>query len=256
MRIVIKVGSSTITHQTGKINYKFMDMFARVISDISNEGNEVILVSSGAQAVGTSKLGFEQKPVHMAGKQAVAAVGQSELMSIYSKVFGEYSYQVGQILLTKDVIEVTERKENVINTFNALIEYGCIPIVNENDSVEVEEIKFGENDSLSAIVAVCVKADLLILLSDVDALYNGDPRTNSDAKPIKKIEKIDEKIRSYAGNAGSDKGTGGMITKINAAEIAMNAGIDMIIALGDDPKILYDIMDKKEVGTLFTVRKP
>jgi glutamate 5-kinase len=255
MRIVIKVGSSTLTHANGKLNLKIIDKLVRIISDINNQGHSVILVTSGAMAVGTAKLNFNSKPCSMQGKQAVASVGQCELMAIYDRFFLDYGYHVGQILLTKDVVENPERKNNVINTFNELLNYGCVPIVNENDSVEVEEIKFGENDTLSAIVAYCVKADLLILLTDIDALYDSDPRNNPNAKPIKVVEIIDDNIRTLAGEAGSDKGTGGMITKIKAAEIAMEHGIDMYIASGSNPEILYDILDGKEVGTLFKASK-
>lgn len=255
MRIVIKVGTSTLTHQTGKINLKIMEKLVRVISDIRNQGHSVVLVSSGAMALGTAKLNLPEKPCTTQGKQAVAAVGQCELMAIYDRFFLEYGYQVAQILLTKDVVEIPDRKENVINTFNELIKYGCVPIVNENDTVEVEEIKFGDNDTLSAIVAYCIKADLLILLTDIDALYDSDPKINPNAKPISIVENIDDKIHALAGEAGSDLGTGGMITKIKAAEIANSHNIDMYIASGSNPEIIYDILDGKEVGTLFKAPK-
>lgn len=251
MRIVIKVGSSTLTHKSGKLNLKIIEKLVRIISDINNQGHSVVLVTSGAMAVGTAKLNLTSRPCSTQGKQAVAAVGQCELMAIYDRFFLDYGYQVAQILLTKDVVENPERKNNVINTFNELLEYGCVPIVNENDSVEVEEIKFGDNDTLSAIVAYCIKADLLILLSDIDALYDSDPRKNPNAKPISVVDKIDDNIRMLAGEAGSDMGTGGMITKIKAAEIATEHGINMYIALGSSPEIIYDILDGKEVGTLF-----
>ena len=255
MKIVIKVGSSTLTHETGALNLRLIDRLARCISEYRNLGHEVVLVSSGAQATGFAKLGISEKPKETAKRQAAAAIGQSRLMAIYERFFADYGYDVGQILLTKDVVENEERKQNVINTFHELLQYGCIPIVNENDSVEVEEIKFGDNDTLSAVVAVCIEADLLILLTDIDALYSGDPRKDPTAKPIPVVTEITDAIRALAGDAGSDKGTGGMITKIHAAEIANAAGIPMQIASGADPDILYEILDGKEIGTRFLPKK-
>ncbi len=255
MRIIVKIGSSSLTHETGKLNLQRIDRLARVLSDLNNRGHEVILVSSGAQVVGMSKLGLSKKPETLQEKQAVAAVGQSELMSIYDRTFSGYGYNVGQILLTKDVFEAKEREQNVINTFNALLGFRCVPIVNENDSVEVEEIKFGDNDTLSAIVAICTKADLLVLLTDIDALYDSDPNKNPQAKAIRTVERIDDSIRTLAGDTISGKGTGGMITKIHAAEIATAKGIDMYIASGSNPDILYDILDQKPTGTLFKGKK-
>ena len=187
MRIIIKIGSSTLTHKTGKLHLRLIEKYIRVLSDLKNQGHEIILVSSGAMAVGAAKMNLPQKPEETPKKQAIAAVGQSELMSIYSRLFADYGCQVGQILLTKDVTSRDERRNNLINTFNALLGYVCIPIVNENDSVEVEEIKFGDNDTLSAIVAECIAADLLILLTDIDALYDGDPRENPNAEKIQKF---------------------------------------------------------------------
>lgn len=252
MRIVIKIGSSTLTHKTGKLNLRLIEKYARVLSDLNNQGNDVILVSSGAMAVGAAKMNLLRRPEETPQKQAIASVGQSELMSIYSRFFADYGCQVGQILLTKDVTSSKERRTNVINTFNALLEYGCIPIVNENDSVEVEEIKFGDNDTLSAIVADCVKADLLILLTDIDALYDGDPRSNPNAEKIHIVEEITDHIRQIAGAPGSNKGTGGMSTKIKAAEIACENGIPMMIGSGEDPEIIYDFLEgKPKTGTYF-----
>ena len=251
MRIVVKIGSSTLTHCTGKLNLKLIEKLVRVLADLNNQGNEVVLVSSGAQAVGVARLNLLKRPESTEGKQAVSSVGQCELMSIYSRFFADYGCNVGQILLTKDVTADKERKQNVMNTFETLLEYGCIPIVNENDSVEVEEIKFGDNDTLSAIVAGFVGADLLILLTDVDGLYDGDPSENSEAKKIKVVNKIDDYIREIAGAPSSNKGTGGMTTKVKAAEIAFKYKIPMYIGRGQDPDIIYDIIQGKNPGTLF-----
>ena len=255
MRVVIKVGSSTLTHSTGKLNFRTVERFVRVMADLKNKGHEIILVSSGAMAVGITKLGLERKPSSTPKKQAVASVGQSELMAIYDKMFSDYGYNVGQILLTRDATENRDRRENVINTFNALLDYGCVPIVNENDSVEVEEIKFGDNDTLSAIVATCVEADILIILSDIHNLCDSDPRKNPNAKPIYVVKEITDEIRALAGDTSTSVGTGGMITKIRAAEIATEKGIPMYIAHGKNPEILYDILDKKQVGTLFCAKE-
>ncbi len=250
MKIVIKVGSSTLTHASGKLDFRMIDRLVRVIADIKNNGNQVVLVSSGAQVAGMSRLRLESKPEEITKKQALAAVGQCELMAIYDRFFTDYGYNVGQILLNKQVIDIPSLKENVTNTFNALLEYGCVPIVNENDSVEVEEIKIGENDTLSALVATFIGADKLIMLTDVDAFYDGDP-DDENSRPIPVIKEIDERIRSLAGGAGSSKGTGGMATKVAAAEIATAAGIDVHIVYGKDPDLIYDVLDGKRAGTLF-----
>ena len=250
MKIVIKVGSSTLTHASGKLDFRMIDRLVRVIADIKNNGNQVVLVSSGAQVAGMSGLRLESKPEEITKKQALAAVGQCELMAIYDRFFTDYGYNVGQILLNKQVIDIPSLKENVTNTFNALLEYGCVPIVNENDSVEVEEIKIGENNTLSALVATFIGADKLIMLTDVDAFYDGDP-DDENSRPIPVIKEIDERIRSLAGGAGSSKGTGGMATKVAAAEIATAAGIDVHIVYGKDPDLIYDVLDGKRAGTLF-----
>ncbi len=253
-RIVVKVGTSTLTYDTGKINFTRIDKLARVLSDLSNQGREVILVTSGAIGVGVDKLKMKEKPVSIPEKQAVAAVGQCELMHVYSKLFADYSHIVAQILLTKDVIEEEQRRENVENTFEALMQKGIIPIVNENDSVSVDEIKFGENDTLSAIVAKLINADLLIILSDIEGFYNSDPRKNPDAKMISIIEEITPAIEKSAGGAGSKRGTGGMATKVIAAKIATEANVNMVIASGKNPDIIMDIVNGKDVGTLFVAR--
>ena len=249
--VVIKVGTSTLTYQTSKLNLKRLDILTRVISDIKNSGKKVVLVSSGAIGVGMSKLGMNKRPESIKEKQAVAAVGQCELMSIYDRLFSEYGTIVAQILLTKDVLVNKERNENVVNTFNTLLDKGIIPIVNENDSISIDEIKFGDNDTLSAIVANLVKADTLIILSDIDGLYDKNPRENKDAKIISEVKKITEDIEQMASGAGTKVGTGGMITKINAAKMAIENNIDVIVANGEDPHIIYDILDGEEIGTIF-----
>ncbi len=252
-RIVVKVGTSTLTHDTGKLNLKRMECLVQVLSDLKNQGKEIVLVTSGAIGVGAGKMGLMKRPKTIREKQAVAAVGQSELMHLYGKFFSEYNHVVAQILLTKDILESSQRRKNTLNTFKTLMKMNVIPIVNENDTVAVEEIKstFGENDTLSAIVAKLIKADLLINLSDIDGLYDAEPKMNPDAKLIPVVEKIDDNIRKLAGGKGTDRGSGGMISKISAAEIACAAGVNMIIACGKDPRILYDILEAKQVGTLF-----
>lgn len=260
-RIVIKVGTSTLTYDNGKMNFSRIDKMTRVISDIINQGKEVVLVTSGAIGVGVSKLKLKSRPKTVREKQAVAAVGQCELMQVYSKLFSEYGHVVGQILLTRDVVESENSKRNVINTFGTLLEMGIIPIVNENDSVAVDEIEseihrvFGDNDTLSAIVAKLVEADLLIILSDIDGFYDCDPRTNSCSKLISVIENITPEIEQCAGGVGSSRGTGGMVTKLAAASIATEAGVDMVIANGDNPEVISDIIAGRDVGSLFLRKK-
>lgn len=254
-RIVIKVGTSTLTYDNGNINLTRIEKLTRVLSDLMNSGKEIVLVSSGAVAIGINKLKLREKPKSTKEKQAVAAVGQCELMYIYSKLFGEYSHVVGQILLTRDVVEDNHIRENVVNTFETLIKNGIIPIVNENDTVSIDEIenivRFGDNDNLSAIVAELVSADLLIILSDIDGFYDSDPRKNKNSKLIKTVEEITPTLESCAGGAGSSHGTGGMATKLTAAKRAINSGCNMILANGDNPSILLDIIGGKEIGTLF-----
>lgn len=251
-RIVIKLGTSTLAHKTGKLNLRRMNNLVRVLSDLQNSGKEIILVSSGAIGLGTGKLGLKQRPSDTPSKQAAAAVGQCELMYMYDELFGKYSITVAQILLTKTIID-TPRKQNVQNTFEKLISMGVIPIVNENDTVSIDELELeiGENDGLAAIVADIAGADLLIILSDIDGLYSSDPHKSENAELIPVVEKIDGYIEKIAGGAGSSLGTGGMSTKINAAKIACSAGIDMVIMNGDNPDKLYDLFENKQVGTLF-----
>ncbi len=254
-RIVIKVGTSTLTYQNGSLNFRRIETLVRTIADFKNAGHEVVLVSSGAVSAGYAKLALSEYPTTLENKQACAAVGQSQLMKIYESFFSTYGYTVGQILMTKDVVDNPHRLELVRNTFNALITMGCIPIVNENDSVSCDGIKFGGNDTLSAYVAIASNADLIINLSDINGLYDSDPRKNPDAKLIDRVDKIDDTIKAYAGGAGTNRGTGGMITKINAAEIASNSGIPMLIINGENPLILYDILDGKHIGTYFSAKK-
>ena len=255
-RIVIKVGTSTLTHKTGRLNIRRMERLVKTLADIQNSGREIILVSSGAIGLGMSKMGLRERPTDTPMKQACAAVGQCELMYMYDKLFGEYNLNVAQILLTRYILE-TPRKNNVENTFFKLIEHNIIPVVNENDTVAIDELELavGENDSLAAHVGMFCHADLLVIMSDIDGFFDGDPRTNPDAKLIPVVEKIDDKIKALAGDAVSGLGSGGMITKINAAEIAMNAGFDMAIVNGRNPNILYELFDGKQVGTVFLANK-
>lgn len=252
-RIVIKLGTSTLAHSTGKLNIRRMTNLVRVLADLQNSGKEIVLVSSGAVGLGVGKLGLKKRPSDTPSKQACAAVGQCELMYMYDKLFDDFGITVAQILLTKTIIE----KNNVVNTFEKLISMGVIPIVNENDTVAIDELELeiGENDSLSAIVASLAKADLLIILSDIDGLFDSDPHTNPSAKLIPVVSEIDENIEKIAGGAGSALGTGGMATKINAAKIATSSGIDMIIMNGNNPEKLYDLFEDKQTGTLFQATK-
>lgn len=259
-RIVVKVGTSTLTTETGKDNLRAFESLARTLSDIHNHDYEVILVSSGAIAVGSNRLNMHSKPDTLQLKQAAAAVGQCSLMFLYDKFFGEYGKIAAQILLNAEDIENDEKKENLVNTFDTLLEMGVIPIVNENDSVSYTEIEsserlFGDNDMLSAVVAVLCRASKLIILSDIDGLYVQDPRLHPKAKLIPVIEHIDNGIYSLAGGAGSRRGTGGMRTKLQAAELATSQGIDTIISNGSRPATLYDIVRGQHIGTLFRAQQ-
>jgi len=255
-RIVIKLGTSTLAHKTGKLNIRRMTNLVRVISDLHNSGREIIMVSSGAVGLGAGKLGLPEKPKDTKTKQAVAAIGQCELMHVYDDMFAKYSVTVAQILLTKTIINNPNHCENFMNTVEKLVNMDVIPIVNENDTIAFDELELeiGENDSLSALVAELSGADLLLILSDIDALYDDDPRSNPDAKPIPLVEEITPEIEAMAGGAGTSLGTGGMSTKITAAKIATNAGIDMVIMNGRDPEKLYDLFEDKEIGTLFKAK--
>ncbi|MCY6354307.1 glutamate 5-kinase [Clostridium sp. ZS2-4] len=250
-RVVIKVGTSTLTYPTGLLNLSRIENLVRQLSDIHNRGIEVILVSSGAIGAGIGKLGLKERPKTIPQKQAAAAVGQGILLHMYEKLFSEYGKIAAQILLTRDDISHRTRFLNATNTFYALLEQGVIPIVNENDALVVDEIKFGDNDTLSAMVASLVNADLLILLTDIDGLYDSNPKTNPNAQFIDYVENITDEIIATAGDAGSSLGTGGMITKINAGKIATSSGSSMIIVNGDAPNVLNDILDGKDIGTFF-----
>ena len=251
MRIVVKIGTSTLAHPSGHLNIRRVESLCRVISDIKNAGHEIILVSSGAIGMGVGKLGLREKPKDIPSKQAAAAVGQCELMYIYDKLFGEYHHTVAQLLITGDDTANETRHWNFINTLNRLLELGALPILNENDTVATDEIVIGDNDTLAAIVAQSVRADLLILLSDIDGLYTADPHTDPDAKLLHRVTKIDDAIRSLAGVSVTNQGTGGMVTKLRAAEICLDCGCEMVIANGNHPAALYDIVEGKPVGTRF-----
>lgn len=253
-RAVIKVGTSCLTYSTGKLNLKHIEELVRVISDLKNRGIEVVLVSSGAIGAGVGRLKLSEKPGDTQKKQALAAIGQVSLISIYDKFFSEYGHLSAQVLLTKNVLEDETRYKNAVNAFETMFEYEVIPIVNENDVISTYEIEFGDNDTLSAYVAKLVKADLLILLSDIDGFFDSNPAENKNAKLIPVINKITDDIISRAGGSGTRRGTGGMKTKLNAAEIAGEAGIDMIITNGARLENLYDIFDGKQTGTLFKAK--
>ena len=251
MRIVIKLGTSTLTHATGHLNIRRVEQLAKVISDIKNAGHQVILVSSGAIGMGVGKLGLRCRPTDIPTKQAAAAVGQCELMYIYDKLFGDFHHTVAQLLITGDDVKNEQRHQNFSNTLGRLLELGALPILNENDTVATEELVIGDNDTLAAIVAESVRADLLILLSDIDGLYTADPHKDPDAKLITHVRELDERIYALAGVSASAQGTGGMVTKLQAAKICMACGCAMVIANGRNPGDLYDILDGKPVGTLF-----
>ena len=255
-RVVIKIGSSSLVHpETGNLNLVRIEKLVRIITDQCNEGKEVILVSSGAIAVGVKALGLNKRPDHKSGEQACAAVGQARLMMVYQKLFAEYLKNAAQILMTKNTMIDEESRHNARNTFDELLKMGVVPIVNENDTVSTDEIEFGDNDTLSAIVAALVHADLLILLTDKDGLFTDDPGKNPDAEFIDTVEVIDERILAMGKGAGTSVGKGGMSTKISAARIATDSGADMVIANADDISVLGDIMEGKHIGTLFKAHK-
>jgi glutamate 5-kinase len=250
-RIVVKVGTSTLTHATGALNLRRIGALVRVLSDFKNAGKEMVLVSSGAVSAGVAKVGAA-RPSTIAEKQAMAAIGQSELMKLYDRFFSDFGHTVAQILLTKDVLSNPDRRSAAENTFNRLLEMNCIPIVNENDSISTDELtKFGGNDILSAYVAELCRADLLINLSDIDGLFDADPRTNPEARLIDRVEAIDDAIYAIAGGAGTARGTGGMMAKIRAAERVTGVGIPMFILNGQNPELLYTLLDGGHVGTYF-----
>lgn len=251
MRIVIKIGTSTLVHAGGSLNIRRVEELCKIISDLKNAGREIIIVSSGAIGMGCRKLNFTGRPADMPSKQAAAAVGQCELMYIYDKLFSEYHHTVAQILLTASDVDNEERHRNFANTLNRLLELGIIPVINENDTIATEEIVIGDNDTLAAIVSASVKADMLILLSDIDGLYTSDPHKDPEAKLIPEVRKLDESILALGGGSGSSLGTGGMKTKLIAADICMQSGCDMMIVNGSNPRVLYQIFDGETVGTRF-----
>lgn len=250
-RLVVKVGTSTLTHASGHLNLRRLDELTKVLSDLKNAGIEILLVSSGAVGVGVGELGLSERPRDLGRKQAAAAVGQCALMYMYDKEFAEYGHVTAQVLLTRDGVEDPVRRKNIINTLECLLEYKALPIINENDTVSTEEIEFGDNDTLSAMVAELAHADGLILLTDIDGLYTADPHTDPNATRIDCVEVIDDALLALAGGAGSTRGTGGMITKLHAAQIATAAGIPTIVMNGSDPKRLYDVIEGKPCGTIF-----
>lgn len=254
MRIVVKVGTSTLAHKTGHLNILLVELLCKTLSDLKNAGHQILLVSSGAIGMGVGKLSLRERPTDMATKQAAAAVGQCELMYTYDKLFGEYNHTVAQVLLTGTDVEDPARRHNIETTLGRLLELGALPVVNENDTVSTEEIAVGDNDTLSAIVAVSVQADLLVLLSDIDGLYDMDPRQNPHAVLIREVRHITLDIVARAGGAGSTQGTGGMATKLSAARVATSHGIPMVIANGSNPAALYDIIAGKSVGTRFLAK--
>lgn len=254
MRIVIKIGTSTLAHQTGNLNIRRVEQLCKVLSDLKNYGHELVLVSSGAIGMGVGKLGLRERPSDMPSKQAAAAIGQCELMYTYDKLFSEYHHNVAQILLTGSDIQDAQRRDNFHNTLFRLLDFGAIPIINENDTIATEEIVIGDNDTLAAIVAESVKADLLILLSDIDGLYTADPKKDPDAAQIHTVTEITPEILALAGGSISGLGTGGMTTKLHAAQTVNAAGIDMVIANGSDPDILYPIVAGENIGTRFVGR--
>lgn len=253
-RIVVKIGTSTLTHDTGKLNLYRIETLARVLSDIKNSGCEVILVSSGAVSAGVAKIGFH-RPTSTREKQALAAIGQNEIMKIYGKFFSLYGHPVAQLLLTKDVIDSPSRRALAEDTLEELLSMGCVPIINENDSVSCYEIDFGGNDRLSACVGVLCHADLVINLTDIDGYYDSDPRKNPDAKLIERVETVTDEMVENAGGAGTERGTGGMQAKLIAAQMLADAAIPMMIVRGTDPEILYKVMDGSAHGTYFAGKK-
>ena len=255
MKITVKVGTSTLTHKTGRLNIRRVEELCKVLSDVKNAGHDIVLVSSGAIGMGVGKLNMADKPQDMPTKQAAAAVGQCELMYVYDNLFKEYNHTVGQILITGEDLADSVRHENFTNTLNRLLELGALPIINENDTIATSEIAVGDNDTLGALVAASVKSDLFIVLTDIDGLYTADPRRDPNAQLISEVTEITKEMLQGAGGQGSSLGTGGMATKLSAAKIAMDAGVDMIIVNGASPEIIYDAVNGRSVGTRFIAKK-
>ncbi len=256
-RTVIKVGTSTLTYENGKINYRRIESLCKVISDLQNRGEQIIFVSSGAIGVGMGKVGLESRPQETRKKQALAAIGQCELMFMYDKLFGEYNHSVAQILLTRYAVETIQKRQNVINTIEELLNMNIIPVINENDTVAIDELEgnnFGDNDMLSAIVSRLVRADRLIILTDIDGLYDSNPKTNPDARKIDTVTEITPEILNMAAGTGSNRGTGGMITKLQAADYATQKGTEVYVINGSNPEDLYEIFDGNNIGTVFCAK--
>ncbi|MGI5962374.1 MAG: glutamate 5-kinase [Lawsonibacter sp.] len=255
MRIVVKVGTSTLAHATGRLNIRHVEELVKVLSDLKNAGHEVILVSSGAIGMGVGKLNLPGRPADMPTKQAAASVGQCELMYTYDRLFTQYNHTVAQILLTGEDIDHADRRQNFQNTMFRLLELGALPIINENDTIATDEIKVGDNDTLGAIVACCVQAELLVLLSDIEGLYTADPRVDPSAQRIPVVEEVTPQVEALAGGKGSELAVGGMSTKLRAAKRVTASGCDMVIANGQSPQVLYEIVQGKSVGTRFLSQK-
>ncbi len=251
VRIVVKLGTSTLTYATGKLNIRRVELLCKVMSDLKNAGHELVLVSSGAIAMGVGKMNMVRRPEDIPTKQALAAVGQCELMYVYDKLFGEYRHTVAQVLLTGADVEDSQRRENFQNTLFRLLELGVLPVINENDTVATAEIALGDNDTLGAVAAVNARADLLVLMSDIEGLYTADPRRDPSARLIPEVRELTPELLALAGDAGSEMGTGGMVTKLRAAGMCMEAGCDMIITNGQRPQDLYRIAAGESVGTRF-----
>ena len=255
MRIVIKVGTSTLTHPTGRMDIRHVETLCKVLSDVKNAGHEIVLVSSGAIGMGVGKLNLRERPTDMATKQAAAAVGQCELMYVYDQLFGTYNHTIAQILLTGEDLRDENRHRNFSNTVERLLDLNVLPVINENDTVSTVEIGVGDNDTLGALVAVSVKADMLMILSDIDGLYTADPRRDKSAELIAEVREITPQMRESAGGGGTALSTGGMATKLTAARICMEAGTDMYILNGAQPLLIYEVLEGKKVGTRFVGRK-
>lgn len=253
--LVIKVGTSTLTHRTGRANIRRMEELVGVLSDLMNSGRKIVLVTSGAIGVGVGKLGLSERPKDTAGKQAAATVGQCELMFMYDKMFLQYGHKVGQLLITREDVEFEDRRENLIRAFEKLFEFGAIPIINENDAVAVEEIVYGDNDSLSAVVACLIKADALVIITETNGLFDKNPVKYPDAKRISMVSEITDEIRGLADSSDSELGTGGMVTKIRAAELACSHGIDTYVIDGREPENIYALLEGRDIGTRFVAKR-
>lgn len=257
-KTVIKVGTSTLTYENGKINYRRIESLCKVLADLQNSGEDIMLVSSGAIGVGMGKTGLSVRPSEMKKKQALAAIGQCELMFMYDKLFGEYNHSVAQILLTADAVETQSKRQNINNTIDELLNMGIIPIINENDTVAIDELEgnnIGDNDMLSAIVSHIINADRLVILTDIDGLYNSNPHKNPKAKKLEVVESITKSVMDMAAGTGSNRGTGGMITKLQAADYATKRGIEVYVINGENPKNIYTVFEGKNPGTRFLARK-